>query len=97
MDRSVKKALLSVKKAYKPERMIVFGSQARGDTHEGSDVDVIIVKKTRRRFLDRIGDVLELWKGRQPLEPIIYTPGEFQKMTEFSDFVKTAVKEGVDI
>lgn len=77
--------------------MILFGSQARGDTHDGSDVDVIIIKKTRRRFLDRIGDVLELWKGNQALEPIVYTPGEFHKMTLFSDFVKTALQEGVEI
>lgn len=97
MDRGVKRALLDIKKAYKPERMILFGSQARGDTHEGSDVDIIIIKRTDRRFLDRIGDVLDLWNNKIPLEPIVYTPEEFENKIKTSSFIQTVLEEGIEV
>lgn len=31
---------------FKPERIILFGSQARGDTHRDSDIDLLVVLST---------------------------------------------------
>ncbi|MEK6961447.1 MAG: nucleotidyltransferase domain-containing protein [Nanoarchaeota archaeon] len=97
MDKRVMRELISVKKKYNPERMIVFGSTARGDTHEGSDVDVILIKDTKKRFTDRIGEVMEMWKGEQPIEPLVYTQEEFKEKEKTSDFIRTAIKEGIEI
>lgn len=97
MDRGIKKALLDIKRSYKPERMIVFGSQARGDTHEGSDVDVILIKDTKKRFTDRIGEVMEIWTGKLPIEPLVYTREEFKEKEKNSDFIRTALREGIEI
>jgi predicted nucleotidyltransferase len=38
-------------KAYNPEKIILFGSSARGEEDEHSDIDLVIIKKTRDRFL----------------------------------------------
>ena len=46
--------MLEELKTYAPERVILFGSHARGDTHQGSDIDVLIIKETERKFLDGI-------------------------------------------
>lgn len=43
---------------YRPQRVILHGSFARGDYHEGSDVDLVIVKDTDARFVDRIEQML---------------------------------------
>lgn len=76
--------------------MILFGSRARGDHHEGSDVDLVLIKKTNRRFTDRIGEVLRLYTGKEPLEPLIYTPQEWKEMLG-RDFIQGILEEGVEI
>lgn len=67
-------------KDYGPvEKIILFGSAARGETDEYSDIDLIIVKKTDRPFVARLVEA--------PLLPVkadifVYTPEEFELMKE---------------
>ncbi len=44
-------------RGYEPEEIILFGSAARGDAGEHSDIDLIVVKKTDRQFVQRLSDV----------------------------------------
>ncbi len=64
----------------KPERIILFGSFARGDINEGSDVDLIVIADWQQDFLDRIKILMDLNDRRLPIEPIGYTPDEFKRM-----------------
>lgn len=83
---------------YDPIKVILFGSFARGDYHAGSDVDLIIVKETEKRFTDRIGDVLELCNTDLVVEPLVYTPAEIATMiNRENDFFQTALREGLTI
>ena len=43
--------------AAKPKRIIMFGSQARGDAGEDSDLDVMVVEET---VSDRVGEMVRL-------------------------------------
>jgi uncharacterized protein len=43
--------------AAKPKRIIMFGSQARGEAGEGSDLDVMVVEDN---VLDRVGEMVRL-------------------------------------
>lgn len=80
---------------YDPERIVLFGSAARADMHEGSDLDVLIVKETDRRFVDRIRDVLALLDLPVRVDPLVYTADELRWMLrEGNDFLATAVAEG---
>ncbi len=61
------------------EKIILFGSAARGETDEYSDLDLIVVKKTGKNFVQRLVEV--------PLLPVhsdvfVYTPEEFEQMKE---------------
>jgi predicted nucleotidyltransferase len=82
---------------YKPLRVIVFGSFARGDTHEGSDLDLIVVKDTDERFFDRIGRVREATFGLGlDVRPLVYTPAELEDMlARGNSFLETILAEGV--
>lgn len=87
--------ILKALKAYQPQRIILFGSAARGDYHDGSDIDLLIIKNTDRRFVERIGDVLELLDNRLPVEPIVYTATEFdQLIDDQNSFVQSIIREG---
>lgn len=79
-----------------PQAVILFGSFARGDVNEGSDVDLIVVADFEEPFLDRIKVLLDLNDGiGLPLEPIGYTPEEFQKMKEEGNlFIREVLETG---
>ncbi len=80
---------------YRPKKIIVFGSFARGDVHQGSDLDLVIIKNTKKKFLRRMDAVLDLCDGEIAVEPLIYTEAEFRKMLEQgNDFLETVSKEG---
>ena len=66
-----------------PKAVILFGSFARGDVNEGSDVDIIVISNFKEPFLDRIKLLLDLNDElKLPLEPVGYTPEEFRRMRE---------------
>jgi predicted nucleotidyltransferase len=41
------------------EKIIVFGSLVTDKVHRSSDLDILIIKKTRKKFLDRLEEVYQ--------------------------------------
>src|SRR5215467_13180924 len=75
--------IVAVLKSYDPERIILFGSRARGEADEYSDYDLIVIKRTDRPFLDRLYDMVPyLRQITRPAEILVYTPEEFARMGE---------------
>jgi predicted nucleotidyltransferase len=77
-------------------RAIVFGSLARGEASRHSDLDLIVVQETDKRFLDRYDDLLreiaQVVTGRD-VDLLIYTPQELDQMTD-RPFIARALREG---
>lgn len=72
--------------------MYLFGSFARGDIHEGSDIDLLIVGDFRERFHERIFRVLQMNDEDLPLAPLCYTPAELRGMqAEANPFIEEAL------
>jgi predicted nucleotidyltransferase len=94
-QKEVESIVEQVRVKYKPERIVLFGSSARGTMHEGSDVDLLIVKETSKRRVDRVKEVLSLVDYNIPFEPVVYTNKELAERLELGDpFVKKALREG---
>ena len=74
-----------------PEKITVFGSYSAGQIHEWSDVDMVIVKDTDARFLDRTRDILLLLKPRVGLDVLVYTPEEFERLSQERAFVRNEI------
>jgi uncharacterized protein len=77
-ERAIKKLKLflkKIKKRFKLENSILFGSRARGDYLLDSDVDLILVSKDFDGipFRKRMGECLEFWNEEIDLEVICYT------------------------
>lgn len=94
MDR-VERVIECIKK-YAPEKIILFGSYVRGEMDEYSDLDFVVIKKTDRRFLERLIDVAKLIdNGLGQVDVFVYTPDEFQRMVEWGNpFIRNVLKEG---
>lgn len=93
--RALETAVRQIVEGYDPERIMVFGSLARGDLHEDSDIDLLVVKRTDRPFLRRIDDVLALLDVGVPVHALVYTPEELQRLVaERRDFILAALEEG---
>ena len=68
---------------FHPARIVLFGSQARGDAGPDSDIDVMIEMDTNLSFLDRSIAVDRLFPGRRwPLDAVVYTPSEIERDTD---------------
>jgi predicted nucleotidyltransferase len=84
---------------YAPQKIILFGSYAYGTPDEGSDIDLLIIKDTPDRFIDRWVDVQRVLsdpKRLVPLEPLIMTPQEIEKRLARGDqFVAEILEKGV--
>lgn len=83
-------------KDYAPEKIILFGSAARGDVDEYSDIDIVIIKKTDKPFLKRLIEAVEFLRPDSPhVDLFVYTPEEFALMKEDDNpFVAQVLKEG---
>jgi predicted nucleotidyltransferase len=79
----------------RPERVILFGSAARGEASEASDIDLTVIAETELSFFDRIGRVLRLYRGDREINVLVYTPDEWQQMlAEGRRFIKRIADEG---
>ncbi|NWG32626.1 MAG: nucleotidyltransferase domain-containing protein [Rhodocyclaceae bacterium] len=94
MDR-IKKVVECIKR-YNPEKIILFGSYARGEMDEYSDLDFVVIKKTQKRFIRRLIDVAQLIDSELgKVDVFVYTPQEFKRMIEGkSAFIEQILKEG---
>lgn len=78
------------------EAIYLYGSFARGDFHEGSDIDLVIVGDFKERFFDRIGRILGL--SDLPIEPLVYTREEFDQMVKSDNpFILEVIRTGKNL
>lgn len=81
------------------KKMILFGSQARGNIHKWSDVDLIIVsdKFRNKKPYKRIRGFYDYWNINKPVDFLCYTPEEFNKLKKQITIVREAVEHGIEI
>jgi predicted nucleotidyltransferase len=95
-NKIVKRFINLIIKKFNLNKIIIFGSFARGDYHTGSDLDLIIVGEFKERFIDRIGKIIELNDSGLEIDVMVYTEEEFQKMIkERRPFIEQALEEGI--
>lgn len=94
-QKEIEKITNQVIKNYQPQKIILFGSAARGDFNENSDIDMLIVKDTPGRRVDRIKDLLFSVDYNLPFEPLVYTPQELQERENLGDsFILEVLNQG---
>jgi predicted nucleotidyltransferase len=97
--RGLRRLKRRVARRIRVERMVLFGSRARGDWLLTSDADVMIVSPDFQghRFADRSAEILRHWRGRVDLEVFCYTPEEIAERRREIGLVAQALQEGLQI
>ncbi len=66
---------------FRPKRIMVFGSHARGEAGPDSDLDLFIEMDSTRRLPDRAIEVSEAFGLRPwPMDIVVYTPEEVRRL-----------------
>jgi len=91
----LKKAIISSYKKLNPVKIILFGSWCRDEEDKYSDVDIIVIYETKKRFLDRLEELYLMWDIPVAFDILAYTPVEFEEMLkEKNPFIKKINREG---
>jgi len=81
--REIKKYIKAVKKSLNPKCIVLYGSLARKDYNERSDVDLIIISDDLPEHpLERLKILFDLNNTSAPIEPLGYRSKEFEMMIE---------------
>jgi len=96
--QELNKIVKQVTDAYRPEKIILFGSYAYGEPHADSDLDLLIIKKTSERFINRWISVRQIVANPDrsiPIDPIVLTPEELKERLAIGDqFIEEIVTKG---
>jgi predicted nucleotidyltransferase len=83
---------------YRPERIILFGSSARGSSDTDSDIDLLVIKQTCDDPWKRSQEVDDLIEHDAPVDILIYTPEEIEKRLSMNDFfLRDILNEGTTL
>lgn len=83
----------------KPERIILFGSAARGEVGPDSDLDLLVIKegvKHRRRLAQQI--YIHLFGVPVPVDVIVATPEDVASLSgQVGSVIGPALREGKEV
>lgn len=90
MKAKIKKEVLkithSIVKGYHPNKIILYGSYAIGKPTSDSDVDFLVIKKTKKNAWERMKEVDRYIEHTVPVDVLVYTPAEIKKRLSMGDF-----------
>lgn len=79
-----------------PLKIVLFGSQAREETHPGSDLDILVVEESSLPRYQRARRYLRVLVGVYPAKDVVvWTPQEIEAWLKVPNaFITTALREG---
>lgn len=95
-NEAVDKLTQHIVERFQPQRLILFGSRARGDAQDDSDFDLLIVAPSEEPRWQRTVPVYRALAGLGiPKEIVWWTPEEIDEWRGVkAHFINTALREG---
>lgn len=98
MESTIEDIVKKLAAEYAPRQVILFGSRASGTAGPDSDIDLLIIKDTPDRFIDRwvtVRRILSDPKRTVALETIVLTPQEVSERLDIGDqFIAEIMEKG---
>ena len=87
VGKSLRPAIQKIVQELNPETIVLFGSYAYGNPNPNSDVDLLVIMKTKASPKDRSWAVSRLLLPRPfPVDILVKTPREVKQGLETGDF-----------
>jgi len=87
VGKSLRPAIQKIVQELKPEKIVLFGSYAYGMPNPHSDVDLLVIMKTKAPLKERSWAVSRLLLPRPfPVDILVKTPQEVKKGLDAGDF-----------
>ena len=78
---------------FKAVKIIIFGSLAGNEVSEWSDLDIVVVRDTSLRFLDRSAELIRVLQPKVGVDFLVYTPDEWDYLIRENLFVRKEIFE----
>ena len=85
-EKEIKKIVNQIVENYKPEKIFLFGGFASGIIKKNSDVDLLVIKKTKDSFTSRLLDVSGAINSTLGTDILVYTPKEWDEALEEENY-----------
>lgn len=97
LERFLATAVPRLRDRFGPVRIVLFGSRVRGDAHDASDLDVLLVAESFRAipFVARMTEALNAAGFDRHVDFLCYTPEEFERLRPASALLRDALAEGL--
>jgi predicted nucleotidyltransferase len=91
----IRRLVRQIAKQFKPQKIILFGSYARGNPRPESDVDLLVVMDTPLREVEQSLEIHRSLNILFGLDLIVYTPKHLKERVKMGDwFLRDVLKEG---
>jgi predicted nucleotidyltransferase len=99
--KRIKEISQRIKEQYNAQRVILFGSHARNEATDDSDVDILIIAPTKERFYQRMATIKRLVRDLRnglTIAPLILTREELEKRIKRKDqFINEILETGIEL
>ncbi len=94
--KSIQKYIEKISKYYKIDAIILFGSYAKGNENEDSDIDIAIISSDFKDVIDDGAKLIGLtWKIDTRIEPHPITTEDFKNVS--NPFIKEVLDTGIKV
>jgi uncharacterized protein len=94
-QKAIDQVVEQIVEKFKPQKIILFGSYARGNPRAESDVDMLVVMDTPLREVQQAIQICQQIDYRFGLDLIVHTPKYLEERLKMGDwFLRDVLKEG---
>jgi predicted nucleotidyltransferase len=94
-QKAIDQVVKQIVEKFKPQKIILFGSYARGNPRPESDVDLLVVMETSIKDVQQAIQICQQIEYRFGLDLIVHTPNYLAERLKMGDwFLRDVIKEG---
>ncbi len=94
-QKAIDQVVQQIAGKFKPQKIILFGSYARGNPRPESDVDLLVVMDTKLREVHQAVQICRQIEYRFGLDLIVHTPKHLAERLKIGDwFLRDVIREG---